>query len=69
MKDTLKEYLDAEISVMLDELGPQVKPGSTRFNLKALKWIEQNAAQFRMKWDNKNGSIVADTNRTGKIAK
>jgi len=66
--NAFKEYMDAEISVMLDEIGPGLKPGSTRFTMKALKWIELNAADFRMKWDKENEAVAYEPNRTRKIA-
>jgi hypothetical protein len=56
-----KEYIDAEISVMRSDIGPNIKPGSTRFGLRALKWIEENAADFRMKWNREKNMIVGDS--------
>lgn len=55
-----KQYIEAEISVMINDIGPNVKPGSTRFAMRALKWIEQNAADFRMKWDREKNLVVGD---------
>jgi hypothetical protein len=60
MKERFKEYMEAELSVMLSDIGQNEKPGSTRFTLKALKWIEVNAADFRMKWDRDNNAVVED---------
>jgi hypothetical protein len=56
-----KEYIDAEISIMLNDIGPNVKPGSTRFAMRALKWIEENAADFRMKWNREKNTVVGDS--------
>jgi hypothetical protein len=60
VNEGLKEYVEAEITVMLNDIGPNVKPGSTRFAMRALKWIEQNAADFRMKWDREKDLVVGD---------
>jgi hypothetical protein len=61
MKEKFKEYMEAELSVMLSDIGNHEKPGSTRFTMKALKWIESNAADFRMKWDRENNAVVEET--------
>lgn len=61
-----KEYIDAEIGIMLDDIGPNVKPGSTRFAMRALKWIEENAADFRMKWNREKNTVVGDSIRDRK---
>jgi hypothetical protein len=58
INEKFKEYIEAEINVMMNDIGPNVKPGSTRFALRALKWIEHNAADFRMKWDMEKNSVV-----------
>jgi hypothetical protein len=55
-----REYIKAEVNVMLNDIGPNVKPGSTRFTIRALKWIEQNAADFRMKWDREKDIVVGE---------
>jgi hypothetical protein len=56
-----REYIEAEICMMLNDLGPNVKPGSTRFAFRALQWIEQNAADFRMKWDKEKSIVIGET--------
>jgi hypothetical protein len=61
VNDGFKEYIEAEINVMLSDIGPNVKPGSTRFAMRALKWVERNAADFRMKWDRERSSVVGET--------
>lgn len=66
MTPKFSEYMEAEINVMLSDIGKAVKPGSTRFTFKALKWIEQNAADFRMKWDRENSAIVEEIQQDGK---
>jgi hypothetical protein len=65
-KEKFQEYMEAEVNVMLSDIGPDVKPGSTRFTMRALKWIEQNAADFRMKWDRKKNTVVEDDTLDGK---
>jgi hypothetical protein len=65
MADAFREYIEAELSVMLNDLGPHVKPGSTGFNMQAIKWIEKNAASFRMKWDGDSASIVDESDNNG----
>jgi hypothetical protein len=64
-----KEYLEAEINVMMSDIGPDVKPGSTRFAFRALKWIEQNAADFRMKWDKERNTVISDAVNDRKAAR
>jgi hypothetical protein len=66
MTEKFSEYMEAEVNVMLSDIGNNVKPGSTRFTFKALKWIEQNAADFRMKWDRENSAIVEEMQQDGK---
>jgi hypothetical protein len=66
VRENFREYMTAEVSVMLNDIGPEVKPGSTRFTMRALKWIEQNAADFRMKWDRGNNMVIEDTKPDGK---
>jgi hypothetical protein len=61
VNEGFKKYIEAEITVMLNDIGPNVKPGSTRFAMSALKWIERNAADFRMKWDKEKNLVVGDT--------
>jgi hypothetical protein len=58
MTDDFKEYMEAEIGVMLQEIGPSDNPDSAFFTQKAIAWIEKNAAGFRMEWDMKNCKIV-----------
>ena len=65
MADAFREYIEAELSVMLRDLGPHVQPGSTRFNMQAIKWIEKNAASFRMKWDGDSASIIDESDNAG----
>jgi hypothetical protein len=64
-KEKFREYMEAEVNVMLSDIGPDVKPGSTRFTMRALKWIEHNAADFRMKWDRKKNTVVEDHDVVG----
>jgi hypothetical protein len=55
----LKEYLDAEIFVMMREIGDCNDVHSEYFTKRAMEWIEKNAAGFRAQWDKKNKRIVA----------
>jgi hypothetical protein len=63
MADDFKEYLETEISVMLQEIGPCDNTDSEFFTQKAIAWIQKNAAGFRMEWDRKNCKIVKRTKR------
>ena len=65
MKEKFEEYIAAELSVMLSDIGNNAKPGSMRFTLKALKWIENNAADFRMKWDRERSRVVEELHEDG----
>jgi hypothetical protein len=58
MADDLKEYMEAEIGVMLQEIGPCDGTESEFFTEKAIAWIQKNAAGFRMEWDKKNCKVV-----------
>jgi hypothetical protein len=60
MNEKFEEYMNAEICAMMKDIGKDAKPGSTRFDLKALNWIEKNAAQFRLRWDRANNKVIAD---------
>jgi hypothetical protein len=63
MKEDLKEYMETEIGVMLQEIGPCVNTDSEYFTQKAIEWIQKNAAGFRMAWDKKSCKIVKRTKR------
>ena len=69
MNEQFKRYMEAEISVMLSDIGTDDRPDSRRFTLKALKWIEQNAADFRVKWDNDNTAVIGETHGNGQEAR
>lgn len=58
MTDRLREYIEAEISVMLREIGTRVRPGSKRFTQEAIAWIEKNASDFRAKWEREKEAII-----------
>ena len=47
----LREYLEAEIDVMLADVVRVCPVGSPDFNTEAIAWIEKNAAKFRKKWE------------------
>jgi hypothetical protein len=68
MNEQFKKYMEAEISVMLSDIGTNDRPDSRRFTLKALRWIKRNAADFRVKWDNDNNAVVGETHKNGKEA-
>jgi hypothetical protein len=59
MASDLKEFMEAEICVMLKEIGRCSDANSAHFTKKALEWIEKNAAGFRAQWDRKKRKIVA----------
>jgi hypothetical protein len=63
MGDDLKKYMEAEIGVMLQEIGPCENTDSEFFTQKAIEWIQKNAAGFRATWDRKNCKIVRRTKR------
>jgi hypothetical protein len=63
MADGLKEYMVAEIGVMIQEIGPSENTDSEFFTQKAIEWIRKNASGFRMAWDKKNSKIVRRTKR------
>ncbi|HUI93643.1 MAG TPA: hypothetical protein VLX68_15455 [Chitinivibrionales bacterium] len=63
MANGLQEYMEAEINVMLQEIGPCDNTESKFFTEQAIAWIQKNAAGFRMKWDKKNGKIVKRTKK------
>ena len=68
MNEQFKKYMEAEISVMLSDIGTDERPDSRRFTLKALKWIERNAADFRLKWDSETNAVIGETQGNGKEA-
>jgi hypothetical protein len=68
MNEQFKKYMEAEISVMLGDIGADDKPDSRRFTLKALKWIKRNAADFRVRWDSGINAVVEETHGNGKEA-
>jgi hypothetical protein len=47
----LREYIEAEIEVMLAEVIRVCPVESPGFNAEAIDWIEKNAAKFRKKWE------------------
>ena len=59
MADDLKEFMEAEICVMMKEIGHCKDTDPAYFTKKALEWIEKNAAEFRAQWDRKKRKIVA----------
>jgi hypothetical protein len=63
MADDLREYMQAEIFVMMKEIGARENSESAFFTQKALEWIEKNAADFRMRWDAKKRRIVGRPTR------
>jgi hypothetical protein len=68
VNEQFKKYMEAEISVMLSDIGMSDRQDSRRFTLKALRWIKRNAADFRVKWDNDNNAVVGETHKNGKEA-
>jgi hypothetical protein len=58
MTDRLREYIQAQISVMIREIGPKARPGSKRFTQEAIAWIERNASDFRAKWEREKEAII-----------
>jgi hypothetical protein len=64
----LKEYLDAEIFVMMREIGDCSDVHSEYFTKRAMEWIERNAAGFRAQWDKKTKKIVAQKKSKSKKA-
>lgn len=68
MANELKEYLDAEIFVMMSEIGNCDDVHSEYFTKRAMEWIEKNAAGFRAQWDKKNEKIVVQKKSKSKKA-
>jgi|GEM_PF-6726925 hypothetical protein len=57
MADDLREFIEAELAVMLRDIGTDTE--SEYFTKRALEWIEKNAADFRGQWDTRKRNIVA----------
>ncbi len=59
MADDLREFIEAELAVMLRDIGTGDDTESEYFTKRALEWIEKNAADFRGQWDTRKRNIIA----------
>lgn len=49
--EQLRQYLKAELEVMVREMGGECKGDVDLENTRAIEWIGRNAARFRAQWD------------------
>jgi hypothetical protein len=54
--EELKEYLEKEMTVIMDEVACGCPVDSPEFNRSVLNWVRQNAAGFRTWWNKEHGS-------------
>jgi hypothetical protein len=58
MPDELKRFIQAEITLMMHDIGDCRDANSAYFTKKAIKWIEKNAAGFRVKWESEKQKVT-----------
>ncbi len=63
MADDLREFVEAELVVMRQDIGTDKDTESEYFTKMALEWIDKNAADFRDQWDKRKRKIVAAKKR------
>jgi hypothetical protein len=54
MADFFRDFIEAEVHSMLEEMGDDCRNDPLLRREKALDWIERNAADFRINWDKRH---------------
>ncbi len=56
----LKQYIEAEIKEILSSMDERSRQDPELIRLNAMKWIKNNAENFRREWESSWGSVVVD---------
>ncbi|MFW5959500.1 MAG: hypothetical protein ACOCSE_00100 [Chitinivibrionales bacterium] len=56
----LKQYIEAEIKEILNSMDEKSRQDPELIRLSAMKWIKNNAENFRREWESIRGSVVVD---------